>query len=47
MALSSDKITCIGIMSRIVWDNAMYLASVVDKAISVYSLEDQSTGQLR
>ena len=36
---------CIGIRSRADWDKAIYSASVVLKATSVWSLEHQRTGQ--
>jgi hypothetical protein len=39
---NSSMRACIGMMA---WDMAMYLASVVERAISDWSLEDQRIGQ--
>jgi hypothetical protein len=43
-AASSSNKFFIGMRSRMAWDNAMYSASVVDKAISVCSFDAQITG---
>jgi hypothetical protein len=43
-AASSSNNLFIGMRSRMAWDNAMYSASVVDKAIYVCSFDAQSTG---
>ncbi len=42
---NSKRRSRIGIRSQVDWDNAMYSASVVLRAISVCSLEDHRMGQ--
>ena len=46
MVATSFSTVFIGMISCIACDSAMYLASIVDKAISVCSFDIHSTGQL-